>query len=171
MDLVSAGELSLPEPAETGTTFIENARIKALAAMRATGLPALADDSGVDVAALGGAPGVYTADWAMRPDGTRDYSGAMSRIAGLDHSARRRCSFVAVLVIAWPDGETLAFEGKCAGHWVNPPRGGQGFGYDPMFIPEGECLTFGEMTPKQKARHSHRTRAFAALAAGCLSAG
>lgn len=168
MELVSAGELGLPEPAETGTTFIGNARIKALAATQATGLPALADDSGLEVAALGRAPGVYTADWAMRPDGTRDYAAAMARIAAGDGSARRRCAFVAVLVLAWPDGHTEAFEGSCEGHWVNPPRGVHGFGYDPMFIPDGAALTFGEMTPGEKARHSHRARAFAALAAGCL---
>jgi XTP/dITP diphosphohydrolase len=168
LELVSAGALGLPEPAETGTTFIENAGIKALAATRATGLPALADDSGVAVAALAGAPGVYTADWAMRPDGTRDYAAAMARIAAEDRSARRRCAFVAVLVLAWPDGHTEAFEGLCAGHWVAPPRGGNGFGYDPMFVPDGATLTFGEMTPEEKARHSHRARAFTALAAGCL---
>ncbi len=169
LELVSADALNLPEPAETGTTFIENAGIKALAAARATGLPALADDSGLAVAALGGAPGVYTADWAMRPDGTRDYAAAMARIAAQDTSARRRCAFVAVLVLAWPDGHTEAFEGSCTGHWVAPPRGTLGFGYDPIFIPDGEGRTFGEMTPGEKARHSHRARAFAALAAGCLT--
>lgn len=171
MVLVSAGELGLPEPAETGATFIENASIKALAAMRATGLPALADDSGLAVAALGGAPGVYTADWAMRSDGTRDYMAAMARVAAEDQSARRRCRFVATLVLAWPDGHLEAFEGHSDGHWVSPPRGAQGFGYDPMFIPDGETLTFGEMTPEQKALHNHRARAFAALAAGCLTPG
>jgi XTP/dITP diphosphohydrolase len=168
LELISARTLGLPEPAETGTTFTENAGIKALAATRATGLPALADDSGVAVAALGGAPGVYTADWAMRPDGSRDYAAAMARIAAEDRSARRRCAFVAVLVLAWPDGHTEAFEGVCAGHWVAPPRGASGFGYDPIFVPDGAALTFGEMTPEEKARHSHRARAFAALAAGCL---
>lgn len=169
MELVSAGASGLPEPAETGTSFIQNATIKALAAARATQLPALADDSGLAVAALGGAPGVYTADWAMRPDGTRDYAAAMARVAAEDASARRRCAFVAVLVLAWPDGHTEAFEGICPGHWVSPPRGGLGFGYDPMFVPDGAALTFGEMPPEEKARHSHRARAFAALAAGCLT--
>ena len=168
LELVSAAELGLPEPAETGTTFIENARIKALAATLASGLPALADDSGLEVAALGGAPGVYTADWAMRPDGKRDYPAAMARIAAEDRSARRRCAFVATLVLAWPDGHSEAVQGRVEGHWVAPPRGAQGFGYDPMFIPGGEALTFGEMTSAQKARHSHRARAFAALAAACL---
>lgn len=169
LELISAGTLGLPEPAETGTSFIENARIKALAATTATGWPALADDSGIEVAALGGAPGVYTADWAMRPDGTRDYAAAMARIAAEDGSARRRCAFVATLLLAWPDGHSEAFEGRVEGHWTTP-RGANGFGYDPMFIPDGEALTFGEMTPEQKARHSHRARAFAALAAGCFSA-
>ena len=171
LELVSAGELGLPEPPETGTTFVSNAAIKALAATRATGLAALADDSGVEVAALGRAPGVYTADWAMQPDGPRDYAAAMARIANEDTSARRRCAFVAVLVLAWPDGHTEAFEGRCEGHWIAPPRGENGFGYDPMFIPDGEALTFGEMPPEQKGRHSHRARAFAALAAGCLAQG
>lgn len=171
MELVSAGELGLPEPAETGASFIENASIKALAAMRATGLPALADDSGLAVAALGGAPGVHTADWAMCPDGTRDYAAAMARIAAKDGSARRRCAFIAVLVLAWPDGHTAAFEGRCEGHWVNPPRGGRGFGYDPMFIPDGQALSFGEMEAAGKARHSHRARAFDVLAEACLNNG
>ncbi|WP_421994763.1 non-canonical purine NTP pyrophosphatase [Roseococcus sp.] len=169
MALVSAGELGLPEPAETGDTFIANATIKAMAAMKATGLPALADDSGIAVAALGGQPGVRTADWTMRPDGSRDYPSAMARIAGLDGSADRRCAFVAVLVLAWPDGHTEAFEGRVEGHWVAPPRGENGFGYDPMFVPEGEILTFGEMTREQKAQHSHRARAFATLAAASFS--
>lgn len=171
MELLSAGELGLPEPAETGTTFVENATIKALAAAGAAGLPALADDSGLAVAALGGAPGVYTADWAMRPDGTRDYAAAMARVAAEDASARRRCAFIAVLVLAWPDGHAEAFEGRSEGHWVAPPRGTQGFGYDPMFVPDGAALTFGEMSPEEKGRYSHRARAFAALARGCLPAG
>jgi XTP/dITP diphosphohydrolase len=168
MELVSAGALGLPEPEETGDTFIANATIKAMAAMTATGLPALADDSGIEVAALGGQPGVRTADWTMRPDGTRDYPSAMGRIAAEDGSADRRCAFVAVLVLAWPDGHTESFEGRVEGHWVAPPRGENGFGYDPMFVPEGETFTFGEMPPEQKARHSHRARAFAALAAAIL---
>jgi XTP/dITP diphosphohydrolase len=168
MELVSAGALGLPEPEETGHTFIANATLKAMAAMQATGLPALADDSGIEVAALGGRPGVRTADWTMRPDGSRDYPSAMARIATGDTSADRRCAFVAVLVLAWPDGHMESFEGRVEGNWVAPPRGQNGFGYDPMFVPEGEVLTFGEMTPDQKARHSHRARAFAALAAASL---
>ena len=168
LDLVSAAALGLPEPDETGETFAANAALKALGAARATGLVALADDSGLEVAGLGGRPGVRTADWAMRPDGPRDYPAAMARIAAEDASPGRRCAFVAVLVLAWPDGHTQAFEGRCEGHWVAPPRGERGFGYDPMFVPDGAALTFGEMTPEAKARFSHRARAFAALAAACL---
>ncbi|WP_424814269.1 non-canonical purine NTP pyrophosphatase [Roseococcus sp. YIM B11640] len=168
MELVSAGDLGLPEPEETGETFVANASIKALAAAKATGLPALSDDSGLEVAGLGGRPGVRTADWAIRPDGTRDYPAAMARIAAEDSSPDRRCAFVSVLVLAWPDGHVEAFDGRVEGHWIAPPRGTNGFGYDPLFVPEGETLSFGEMTPEQKAQHSHRARAFAALAAGCL---
>lgn len=168
LEVVSAGALGLPEPAETGDTFAANAAIKALAAARATGLVALADDSGLEVAGLGGRPGVRTADWAMRADGTRDYAAAMARIAREDSSRDRICAFVAVLALAWPDGHHETFEGRCAGHWVAPPRGEGGFGYDPMFVPDGAALTFGEMAPEAKAQHSHRARAFAALAAGCL---
>nr|WP_314073030.1 non-canonical purine NTP pyrophosphatase [uncultured Roseococcus sp.] len=168
LELVSAGALGLPEPEETGDTFIANATIKALAATRATGLPALSDDSGIEVAALGGRPGVRTADWAIQADGSRDYAAAMGRVAAEDGSADRRCAFVAVLVLAWPDGHIESFEGRVEGSWVAPPRGGNGFGYDPMFVPEGESLTFGDMLPEQKARHSHRARAFAALQSACL---
>ena len=164
LEVVSAASLGLPEPEETGETFRANAALKALAAARASGLPALADDSGLEVAALGGAPGVRTADWAMLPGGGRDYGAAMARIAREDASAERRCAFVAALALAWPDGHVEHAEGRCEGHWVAPPRGTQGFGYDPMFIPEGEALTFGEMAPEEKARFSHRARAFAALA-------
>lgn len=167
--LVSAAALGLPEPAETGETFRENARLKALVAARATGLPALADDSGLEVAALGGAPGVRTADWAMRPDGARDYAAAMARLAReAGAHPDRRCAFVAALVLAWPDGHTEAFEGRTEGHWVYPPRGARGFGFDPIFVPEGETRSFGEMAPEEKQRLSHRARAFAALAAACL---
>lgn len=172
LDVVSVKELGLPEPEETGTTFLENARIKALAATSATGLLALADDSGCEVAALGGAPGVYTADWATQPDGTRDYYPAMARIAReAEGNPDRRCAFVATLVLAWPDGHTEGFEGRTEGRWVYPPRGEKGFGIDPIFVPEGQALTFGEMAPEEKARLSHRARAFAALAAACLAPG
>ena len=169
LDVVSAKELGLPEPAEPAETFLGNAAIKALAAARATGLPALSDDSGFSVAALGGAPGVRTADWAQRPDGTRDYAMAMAKVAKLaGEPADRRAWFTSALVLAWPDGHTEGVEGQVHGHWVYPPRGAQGFGYDPMFIPEGERETFGEMSPAAKARLSHRSRAFVALAARCL---
>lgn len=163
VEVVSAASLDLPEPAETGETFHANAALKALAAARASLLPALADDSGLAVAALGGAPGVRTADWAMQADGTRDYAAAMARIAREDGSAGRRCAFVAVLALAWPDGHVEHAEGRCEGHWVAPPRGVQGFGYDPLFVPDGAALTFGEMAPEEKASFSHRARAFAAL--------
>ncbi|WP_191083705.1 RdgB/HAM1 family non-canonical purine NTP pyrophosphatase [Roseococcus microcysteis] len=169
LEVVSAKELGLPEPAETGTTFLENARIKALAATQATGLPALADDSGCEVAALGGAPGVYTADWATRPDGSRDYGPAMERVWREAHAnPDRGCAFVATLVLAWPDGHTEGFEGRTEGQWTWPPRGAQGFGFDPIFVPEGESLTYAEMSVEEKARLSHRARAFRALATACL---
>lgn len=167
--VVSAGELALAEPAETGTSFEENAAIKALASARATGLPALADDSGLMVAALGGAPGVYTADWAMADDGGRDYAAAMARVAReVGDNPNRRCAFVSTLALAWPDGHVQFHEGRVEGHFVHPPRGSAGFGYDPMFIPEDETRTYGEMTPEEKARTNHRARAFQAFASACL---
>ena len=172
MEVVSVGELGLPEPAETENTFLGNAGIKALAAARATGLPALADDSGFSAAALGGDPGVRTADWAMRPDGTRDYAMAMAAVAeragGAAAAADRRAWFTCALVLAWPDGHTEGFEGKAHGSWVWPPRGARGFGYDPMFVPDGHPETFGEMDPAAKHAISHRARAFALLARECL---
>ncbi len=168
-EVVSAGELGLPEPEESGDSFHANAALKASAAAQATGLPALADDSGLEVAALAGAPGVRTADWAIQPGGGRDYALAMARVAreagaNPDHS----CAFVSVLALAWPDGHVQFHEGRVEGQWVHPPRGPDGFGYDPMFIPAGESLTFGEMSSGEKARHSHRARAFQAFAAACL---
>lgn len=168
--VVSAGDLNLPEPAETADSFLGNATLKARAACAATGLVALADDSGFSVAALDGAPGVYTADWAQQPDGSRNYPAAMARVAELaaKAGADRGAWFTAVLVLAWPDGHAEAFEGRTPGTWVHPPRGSGGFGYDPMFIPAGESRTYGEMTPEEKKAHSHRARAFALLAAGCL---
>jgi XTP/dITP diphosphohydrolase len=170
LEVLSAKALGLPEPAETGTTFLDNACIKALAATTATGLPALADDSGCEVAALGGAPGVYTADWATQPDGSRDYAPAMERVwREARANPDRRCAFVATLVLAWPDGHTEGFEGRTEGHWTWPPRGAQGFGFDPIFVPEASPLTYAEMSVEEKARLSHRARAFAALAAACLT--
>lgn len=168
---VGAGELGLPEPQETEETFLGNARIKALAAARAAGLPALADDSGFSVAALGGAPGVRTADWAMRPDGTRDYAAAMRKVMEAAAEFEDRTAwFTCALVLAWPDGRIRGFEGHVMGRWVWPPRGLHGFGFDPMFVPDGHEETFGEMDPAEKHRISHRARAFALLAAACLPA-
>jgi XTP/dITP diphosphohydrolase len=169
LELVSAGELGLPVPAETADSFVGNARLKALAAARAAQLPALADDSGFSVAALGGAPGVLTADWAEQPDGSRDYAAAMARVAELAVSHPGRLAwFSCALVLAWPDGHSEAFLGEAPGQWVWPPRGGQGFGYDPIFLPEGHAETYGEMPPAAKHAISHRARAFAQLAAACL---
>jgi len=165
IDVVGAGALGLPEPDETGETFEANAELKARAAT-ASGLPALADDSGLEVAALGGAPGIYSARWAG-PE--RDFAHAMAlveeRLAG---HADRRARFVAALSLAWPDGHVETFRGEVGGQLVFPPRGTRGFGYDPIFLPAGGSLTFGEMDPDAKHRISHRAAAFAKLAAACL---
>lgn len=170
----SAKEYDLPEPDETGTTFEENAYIKAFAAAQATGLPALSDDSGLCVDALDGAPGVYTANWAEKPDGTRDFGMAMRRTedalqeAGATEPARRGGKFVAVICLAFPDGEAEYYRGEVHGRLVWPPRGELGFGYDPVFLPDGYEKTFGEMTAEEKhgwrpgdgQALSHRARAF-----------
>lgn len=175
LELVSAGELGLPEPEETGTTFIENARVKAHAAARAANLIALADDSGLCVDALGGDPGVYTADWAgSSANAGRDYMVGMQRVedaliaAGATAPDQRQGSFNATLCLALPDGRDAIFEGKAEGTLVWPPRGGKGFGFDPVFQPKGYDITFGEMPPKDKHSWSHgkiglshRARAFA----------
>ncbi|MCY1126440.1 RdgB/HAM1 family non-canonical purine NTP pyrophosphatase [Frigidibacter sp. RF13] len=165
---VSAGEMGLPEPEETETTFVGNARIKAHAAAKATGLPALADDSGIEVDGLGGAPGVYTADWAMTPNG-RDFVQAMSRtwaeLETVSAPYPRRARFRATMVLAWPDGHDEVFEGKVEGQVVWPTRGRQGHGYDPMFQPDGHEITFAEMDPAEKNRISHRADAFRKLSA------
>lgn len=174
-DIVSAGELELPEPEETGTTFVENARIKAHAAAKASGMLALADDSGLCVDALGGDPGVYTANWAgSAANGGRDYMVGMRRVedslqaAGASTPAQRRGSFRATLCLADPDGNDVIFEGRVDGTMVWPPRGPKGFGFDPVFMPDGFDVTFGEMP--SEAKHSwapgqtglsHRARAFA----------
>lgn len=171
VSVVGAAELGLAEPAETESTFIGNARIKAHAAAKATGLPALADDSGIEVDALDGAPGVYTADWAETPNG-RDFAMAMTRTwteceakaAPLPRTAR----FRSTLVLAWPDGSDQVFEGKVEGQLVWPMRGTQGHGYDPMFMPEGHDVTFAEMDPALKNKISHRADAFAKFVAGCF---
>ena len=170
---VSAGSLGLPEPEETGTTFAENAALKALASATASGLPALADDSGLDVAALGGRPGVYTADWAERQwfegEPGRDWYMAMGKVEGLlcaqGPQVDRSAAFVCTLCLAWPDGETALFEGRVTGSLVWPPRGERGFGYDPVFLPGGATQTFGEMPIEAKQAVSHRARAFEKLVA------
>ncbi|PBB18397.1 RdgB/HAM1 family non-canonical purine NTP pyrophosphatase [Mesorhizobium sp. WSM4313] len=170
----SAKEYGLPEPDETGTTFEENAYIKAYAAAKATGLPALSDDSGLCVDALDGAPGVYTANWAETPDGSRDFGMAMQRTevalqeVGATEPAQRTGRFVAVICLAFPDGEAEYYRGEAEGRLVWPPRGTLGFGYDPVFLPNGFDKTFGEMSaqekhgwrPGQARALSHRARAF-----------
>ncbi|MGK2284989.1 RdgB/HAM1 family non-canonical purine NTP pyrophosphatase [Pedomonas sp. V897] len=164
---VSAGELNLPEPEETGTTFAANAEIKALASAQGAGLPALADDSGLCVDALGGDPGIYSARWAGPG---KDFAVAMEKVTrALDEKnvaqADRTAHFVCALCLAWPDGHTEVFEGRVSGTLVWPMRGAHGFGYDPIFQPEGFDITFGEMEPAAKHAMSHRARAFAQLVA------
>ncbi|HET6239516.1 MAG TPA: non-canonical purine NTP pyrophosphatase [Acetobacteraceae bacterium] len=166
LDVVSAGDLGLTEPAEDAPDFVGNARIKALAAARASGLPALADDSGFCVAALGGRPGVHSARWA---GSAKDFGAAMTRVnAELGQAADRRAWFVAALCLGWPDGHTETFVGRVDGTVVWPPRGTLGFGYDPMFLPGGATETFGEMAPQAKHAVSHRARAFAQVLVACL---
>lgn len=173
IECISAGALGLPEPAETGTTFVENALIKARAASEACGLPALADDSGLSVTALGGRPGVYTADWAERQwfEGApgRDWFMAMGKVEGmlqaLGSDVDRSCWFSCVLAIAWPDGESAVYEGRVDGTLTWPPRGAMGFGYDPVFVPLGDTRTFAEHDPEEKHAISHRADAFAKLVA------
>lgn len=180
----SAAELKFEEPDETGTTFEENAAIKALASAKASGLPALSDDSGLVVDALDGAPGVYTANWAETADGTRDFAMAMEKVEtalaerGAVKPEDRTARFVSVLCLAWPDGHTELFRGEVEGHVVWPPRGTRGFGYDPAFQPEGYATTFGEMSAEEKhgwkpgdaAALSHRARAFKLFVETCLKA-
>ncbi|MGE0045050.1 MAG: RdgB/HAM1 family non-canonical purine NTP pyrophosphatase [Hyphomonadaceae bacterium] len=162
LEPVSAGDLGLPEPEETEPTFAGNAILKACAAAEASGLPALADDSGLSVEALGGAPGIYSARWAGEP---RDFNAAMARVwRELAGAENRRAKFVCVLALA-RDGSVETFEGEIEGTLTWPPRGNKGFGYDPMFAPDGHAQTFGEMDPAQKHAMSHRARAFAKLVA------
>ncbi|AQT04989.1 RdgB/HAM1 family non-canonical purine NTP pyrophosphatase [Acetobacter persici] len=163
--VLSAGDLNLPEPEETATTFAGNAAIKALAAARATGLPALADDSGLCVSALGGAPGIYSARWAG-PD--KDFPAAMARIEDGIGSDERDAWFICVLCLAYPDGTTRSFEGRVDGSITWPPRGEKGHGYDPIFTPTGESRTFAEMEEAEKNAISHRARAFQAFKQACL---
>jgi XTP/dITP diphosphohydrolase len=162
----SAGELGLPEPEETEATFIGNAELKAVAAAKGSGLPALADDSGLVVPALGGAPGIYSARWAG-PE--KDFALAMRRVRDELGDADRSAHFVCALSLAWPDGHVESCEGKVYGRLVFPPRGDRGFGYDPIFIPDGHAITFAEMDPDDKHRMSHRADAFAQLVARCFS--
>ena len=177
MNCVSAGDLGLPEPEETGTTFAENALIKAHAAAKAANLPALADDSGLSVAALGGRPGVYTADWAERQwfegEKGRDWFMAMGKVEGLlcqlGPDVDRSCWFTSVLAIAWPDGEEAVYEGRANGRYSWPPRGTMGFGYDPVFVPEGKDMSYAQLDPSEKQAISHRAAAFAKLVASQFS--
>jgi len=168
---VSAGALGLPEPEETGTTFIANALIKAHASAKGANAPALSDDSGLVVEALGGEPGIYSARWAGP---TKDFAIAMRKVEerlqaiGATRPEQRRAHFVSALALVWPDGHEEVFEGKVFGTLVWPPRGEHGFGYDPMFLPDGERLTFGEMDSMTKHGMSHRARAFALLVEACL---
>jgi len=180
IEAVSAGELGLAEPAESGTSFKENARIKASAAATAAGLPAFADDSGLTVDALDGDPGIYSARWA---DPEKDFRRAMQTVEdklrerGAREHSQRNAHFVSALCLAWPDGHVDEFEGTVDGTLVWPPRGERGFGYDPMFLPSGHTRTFGEMTnvekhglPPRGKGLSHRARAFLKLAEACLAA-
>lgn len=166
LDAASAGELGLPEPEEDAPDFAGNARIKALAAATGAGLPALADDSGFCVAALGGAPGVLSARWAGPG---KDFAPAMDRVhREMGEAADRRAWFVCALCLAWPDGHADTFQGRVDGAVAWPPRGGRGFGYDPLFVPAGSALTYGELDPAEKHATSHRARAMAQLFRACL---
>jgi XTP/dITP diphosphohydrolase len=171
IEIVAAGELGLAEPEETGATFIDNAVLKAKAAAGAAGLPALADDSGLAVDALDGAPGIHSARWAGPG---KDFGLAMRTLEnelearGARSPADRTAHFVCALCLAWPDGHHEAFEGRVDGTLVWPPRGSRGFGYDPIFLPEGQTQTFGEMESARKHALSHRARAFAQLVEACL---
>ncbi len=177
MNCISAGSLGLPEPPETGKTFVENALIKARVAAESAGIPALADDSGLCVTALGDMPGVYTADWAERQwfEGKpgRDWYMAMGKIEGLlceqGPAVDRSCWFACALAVAWPDGEYATYEGRVDGSLCWPPRGTLGFGYDPVFVPTGATRTFAELDPEDKHRISHRADAFAKLVAAQFS--
>ncbi len=165
---ISVGELGLPEPVEDGTTYIENARIKALAAATASGKPALADDSGISIDALHGAPGIFSARWAL----DKDFSKAMERVqqelVWRGAMQTPKAHFVSALTIAWPDGHMEDFEGTVHGTLTFPARGDRGFGYDPIFVAEGQSQTFGEIDPTEKNAMSHRADAFKQLAAACL---
>ncbi|HEX9807139.1 MAG TPA: RdgB/HAM1 family non-canonical purine NTP pyrophosphatase [Alteraurantiacibacter sp.] len=173
VECISAGSLGLPEPAETGKSFVENALIKARAAAEASGIVALADDSGLSVAALDGRPGVYTADWAERQwfegEPGRDWYMAMGKVEGMlcakGPGVPRDAWFSCVLALAWPDGENAVYEGRVDGTLTWPPRGTMGFGYDPVFVPKSREQTFAELAPEEKHAISHRADAFAKLVA------
>jgi XTP/dITP diphosphohydrolase len=166
-DVVSAGALGLPEPEETEDSFIGNAKLKALAAATASGLPALADDSGMAVNALDGAPGIYSARWAGP---SKDFGAAMKKVlALLQPSKDRSAEFVCALALAWPDGHCECFEGRIPGVITDAPRGNKGFGYDPIFLPDNGALTFGEMEAEAKHAISHRALAFHQLVAACFA--
>jgi XTP/dITP diphosphohydrolase len=165
IDTISAGALGIAEPEETGDSFEANASLKAKASASASGLPAVADDSGLVVPALGGAPGIYSARWAGQ---AKDFGAAMQCVQRELGDWDRSATFVAVLALAWPDGGMELFRGEVPGSLVWPPRGERGFGYDPMFVPQGGSETFGEMEPAEKHKISHRARAFAKLVEGCL---
>jgi len=172
LEVRSAADFGLEEPEETESTFIGNARIKAHYAAEKTGLPALSDDSGIVVDGLDGAPGVYTADWAETPNG-RDFPMAMTKVWTLleekQAPAPRTAHFCCTLCLAWPDGHDEIFEGRVGGQIVWPMRGELGFGFDPVFLPDGETETFGEMDPTKKHGMSHRADAFAKLVEGCFA--
>lgn len=167
VSVAGAGSLGLDQPEETGAGFVENAVIKARAAAAASGRPALADDSGLVVDALDGAPGIHSARWAGP---NKDFAVAMARVEkALEGQADRRAHFISALVLAWPDGHEECFEGRVDGRLVWPPRGKRGFGYDPMFVPDGHDLSFGELPPELKHAISHRAAAFRRLAAACFA--
>ena len=164
--LISAADLNLPEPIETGTTFTENARLKALAAATGANLPAVADDSGLVVPALGGAPGIYSARWAGPG---KDFKPAMKKVMDKLGKKDRSAYFFCALAIAWPDRHVEVFEGRVEGILTWPIRGDKGFGYDPIFVPKGHDMTFGEMEPVKKHAISHRANAFKKFIAACLA--
>ncbi len=166
IDIVAAAALGLDAPEETGESFRANAELKARAATNTAGLPALSDDSGLAVTALGGAPGIHSARWA---GAERDFAAAMVRLHdALPPGADRSAAFVCALALAWPDGDCVSVEGRIRGRLAWPPRGNKGFGYDPIFVAEGRTLTFGEMEPAEKRAISHRADAFAKLVAACF---
>ncbi len=164
VEIIASSTLNLEEPEETGSSFSDNALLKARAACKATGLPALADDSGLAVTALNGAPGIYSARWAEQQDGQKDFIKAMAKVhTELADSSDRSAAFVAVLALVTPERQEHLFEGRAEGEIIWPPRGDQGFGYDPVFVPHGDTKTFAEMSATEKQNFSHRAKAFNAL--------